>query len=81
MTPVVEGLLILSEETRTRGHSLKLTRLDIKKHFFSERVVTPWNYLADEVVTAPSVRIFESRLERLWQHKSFRFNPDAEFEN
>ena len=70
---VVEGLLILSEETRTRGHSLKMakrsTRLDIRKHFFSERVIIPWNSLTDEVIPAPSVRIFESRFDRLWQHK------------
>ena len=62
LRPQGGGLLILAEETRTRGHSLQLakrsTRLDIRKCFFSERVGSPWNSLTDEVVMSPIV--FES---------------------
>jgi len=53
---------------RTRGHRLKLvkkqTRLDIRKHFFSQRVVKPWNYFPNSVVGAPSLNSFKNRLDQ-----------------
>lgn len=57
---------------QTRGHSLKLStrrcRLDIRKHFFTNRVVQRWNSLPDSVVSAKNVKIFENRLDKLWQN-------------
>ena len=37
--------------------------MDIRKKFFSQRVVTHWNGLPTEIVDAPSLEAFKARLD------------------
>lgn len=60
----------LSHNDRTRGHSLKLNKrrvqLNLRQHFFSERVIDKWNKLSEDTVSALSLNSFKGKLQRLY---------------
>ena len=61
----------------TRGHSYKLqkkrSRLNVRANTFSNRVVDTWNNLPENVVNAPSVNEFKSRLNKHWHGHPSKF--------
>ena len=74
MYKVLKGLSAIPRETffelngsgRTRGNSLKIVKkviqTDIRKFFFSQRVINRWNALDERVVAAETVDAFKKRL-------------------
>ncbi|KAK6178413.1 hypothetical protein SNE40_013205 [Patella caerulea] len=64
-----------TDKTR-RGHSYKLKKRHCKtatrSNFFSYRVVNEWNSLPEDVVSAPSLNAFKSRIDRLWSDHVYK---------
>ena len=70
-----EDLFTFSPNRSTRGHVYKLhcskSNLNVRNHFFSQRCITAWNSLSNDVVTSPSLSIFNSRLYNVNFEKFF----------
>ena len=64
----------------TRGHNYKLSKQrcnkNTRKHFFSLRITNHWNNLPYNVVNAPSLNAFKSRLDIALSSYHYKLNPD-----
>jgi len=59
--------------TITRGNKYKLINhrfhYDLRKYYFSARIVNIWNSLPNHVVDVNSVNLFKARLDRFWMNQ------------
>ena len=73
----VVPLLALNNNVKTRGNSLKLSvnraHLNLKKFYFTSRIVNNWNSLPDTVITAPNINIFKNKLDEFCKDQDIKF--------
>jgi len=56
--------VVPNDRTRVKGHKMKHRKfhLNMRKNFFTLRLVKHWNRLPREVVESPSLEIFKTHL-------------------
>ena len=70
-----------TENKRAQPETPEVTsRFDVRKYFFSQRVVNLWNNLQKEVVEAPSMDSFKSKLDKAWNSRDTLYTPTRSFE-
>ena len=66
----------IEHNSRTRGHRFKIiknrSRLDIRKYFFSQRIVNEWNDLPEVVIESESVNSFKNSYDKYASNKRQR---------
>ena len=76
--PVLE----LSGTKMTRKNDKKLnkvmSKMELSKHFFTQRVVDVWNSLPSEIINSASVNIFKNRLDTFWKNQEIYFDYKAD---
>jgi len=81
---VIAPTLIMSDTHKTRGNDLRLQKshlkYDMRKFYFTNRVVDQWNSLPNWVVTANKTNIFKKRLDKYWQHQDIIYDFRAQIE-
>ena len=75
---VADDIFEIYRNKITRGHSVKLNkkrcRLDIRKYYFTDRVVDIWNDLPESVVSAHTMFTFENRLKKYWANRLLKYD-------
>ena len=68
-TPTMKDLFTVSTNLNTRGHTLKLAKnrckLDLRKFFFSEIVISRWNKLDQMSIHSQTINQFKNNLQKL----------------
>jgi len=70
-------------DVATRGNRYKLCLssviYNVRKHFFTSRVVSLWNSLPDGVVDSDTINCFKSQLDIFWTNQDVLYNWEANF--
>ena len=61
--------------TRTNSYKLKKPRFNTQKyqHFFTNRIINPWNGLPAHIVNAKDLNTFKNKLDRHWGHMKYLY--------
>ena len=72
-------------ENKLRGNNLKLFKrranLELRRNFFTFRIVDNWNALPNNVVSAKSLNSFKNNLDREWVNHPAKYDFEAIWNN
>ena len=75
------SLLEIQKNTRTRGHCKMLyqhrSNKDIRKNFFTNRIINTWNSLPENVIIGKDTKFFEHRLDNYWKDQDLLYNYES----
>ena len=75
-------VLTVDHKSVTRGNRYKLckgqVKYDLRKYFFTNRIIDIWNSLPDDVVSAETTNTFKNRLDKWWNNQVMYFDWTAE---
>ena len=79
---VFHNNLALHNNLQTRGNRYKLFQkqvvYDLRKYFFTNRIIALWNSLPDQVVSSVSLNMFKNRLDRFLHAQNVYFDWRAD---
>ena len=65
LTPVLSpGYSQIRTRSRNQQLASKVPRTNMRKHFFTNRIVLPWNTLSSEIISSESVDLFKARYDK-----------------
>jgi len=71
----------IEKQRDTRNHIFALQQshvhYDMRKLYFSNRIIPIWNSLPDNVVTS-TINTFKARLVKFWENQDVRYNWKAD---
>jgi len=53
-------------------------KYDLRKYYFTSKIVNVWNSLSSFVVSANSVNCFKNRLDKFWSNQDIIYDYQAE---
>ena len=66
----------------TRGNKYKLLNCtfchDLRKYYFSARIINVWNSLPNCVVVVSTINQFKARLDKFWMHQDVLYDYTAD---
>ena len=76
-----KSLYQIDTTNKLRSHCYKLIKPRVNttmfQNFFTNRIITPWNSLPEEVVTASSLNSFKNKLDNCLHQYRFRKDIDV----
>ena len=73
---VNKDMFVVDISNRTRGHNHKIVKqrcnLDLRKKFFSLRIVNEWNSLPASIVEAPTLNSFKARIDKHYMNEMYK---------
>ena len=74
--------LAYHSDSITRGNKYKLSNhrfhYDLRKYYFSARIVNIWNSLPNHVVDINTINFFKTRLDRFWANQDVKYDFTAD---